>query len=75
MLWFYWLLCHINHRKLFNANSSLYIYIYIYIYIKCIGFGLIWFYGTSTSVGYSLPNPLDKYSPMQKFLLDRLFFK
>ena len=27
MIWFGWLLWHINHFRLFNAKSSLYIYI------------------------------------------------
>ena len=31
MIWFGWVLCHINHCRLFYAKSSLYIYIYIYI--------------------------------------------
>ena len=44
-----WLvLWHINHCRLFNAK---------YIYIKYIGFGLVWFYGISTNVGHSMPNP------------------
>ena len=51
MIWFYWVLRHINHCRLFNAKSS------IYIYIKYIGFGLVGFYGISTVVGYLMPNP------------------
>ena len=48
-----WLgLWHINHCRLFDAKSSL------YIYIKYIWFGLVWFYGLSTIVGYLMPNPL-----------------
>ena len=43
-------LWHINHYRLFNAKSS------SYIYIKYIGFGLFWFYGISTIVGYLMPN-------------------
>ena len=27
MIWFYWVLWHINHYRLFNAKSSLHIYI------------------------------------------------
>ena len=48
-------LWHINHCRLFNAKSSL------YIYIKYIWFGLVWFYGISTIVGYLMPNPLYTY--------------
>ena len=53
MIWFGWVLWHINHCWLFNAKSSL------YIYIKYIGFGLVWFgfKGISTFVGYIIPNP------------------
>ena len=36
MIWFGWVLWHINHCRLFNAKSSL------YIYIKYIWFGLVW---------------------------------
>ena len=46
---------HINHCRLFNANSSL------YIYIKYIWFGLVGFYGISTIVGYLMPIPLYTY--------------
>ena len=50
-----WLgLWHINHCKLFNANSSL------YIYINYMWFGLVGLYGIST-IGYSIPNPLYSY--------------
>ena len=47
MIWFGWVLWHINHCRLFNAKSSLYIYI-LNIY------DLVWFgfYGISTIVGY-----------------------
>ena len=55
MILFGWVLWHINHCRLFNAKSSL------YIYIKYIGFGLVRFYGTSTIVGYLMPNPLYTY--------------
>ena len=55
MIWFGWVLWHINHCRLFNAKSSL------YIYIKCIGFCLVGFYGISTIVGYLMPNPLYTY--------------
>ena len=30
----------------------------LYIYIRYIWFGLVGFYGTSTIVGYLMPNPL-----------------
>ena len=39
----------INPWGLFNAKSC------SYIYIKYIGFGLVWFYGISTIVGYLMP--------------------
>ena len=55
MIWFGWVLWYINHCRLFNAKSSL------YIYIQYIWFGLIGFYGISTIVGYSMPNPLYIY--------------
>ena len=55
MIWFGWVLCHINHSGLFNAKSSL------YIYIKYILFGLVGFYGISTIVGYLMPNLLYSY--------------
>ena len=55
MIWFTWVLWHINHCWLFNAKSSL------YIYIKYIWFGLFGFYGISTIVGYLMPNPLYTY--------------
>ena len=31
------------------------------MYIKYILFGLVWFYGISTIVGYLMPNPLYTY--------------
>ena len=55
MIWFDWVLWHINHCRLFNAKFSL------YIYIKYIGFGLVGFYGISIIVGYLMPNPLYTY--------------
>ena len=45
----------INHRRLFNAKSSL------YTYIKYIRFGLVWFYGISVVVGYLMPKSLYTY--------------
>ena len=48
-------LWHINHCRLFNAQSSL------YIYIKYIWFGLVGFYCISTIIGYSMSNPLYTY--------------
>ena len=51
MIWFGWVLWHINHCRLFNAKYSL------YIHIKYIGFGLVGFYGISNIVGYLMPNP------------------
>ena len=61
MIWFGWVLWHINHCRLFNAKSFIYIYIYIYIYIKYIKFGLVGFYGISTIVDYLKPNLLFIY--------------
>ena len=55
MIWFGWVLWHINHYGLFHDKSSL------YIYIKYIGFGLVGFNGISTIVGYFMPNPLYTY--------------
>ena len=55
MIWFGWVLLHINHYKLFNAKFSL------YIYIQYILFGLVQFYGISTIVGYLMPNLLYTY--------------
>ena len=55
LVWFGSVLWNIKHCSLFNAKSSL------YIYIKYIGVGLVWFYGTSTIVGYLMPNPFDAY--------------
>ena len=55
MIWFGWVLWHINYCRSFNAKSSL------YVYIKCICFGLVGFYGISTVVVYSKPNIFDTY--------------
>ena len=50
MIWFSWVLWHINHYRLFNAKSSL------CIDIKYIRFGLVGFYAISSIVGYLMPN-------------------
>ena len=55
MIWFGWVLWHINHCRQFNAKSS------SYIYIKYIGFGFVGFYGISNIVGYLIQNPLNTY--------------
>ena len=55
MIWFGWVLWHINHCRLFNAKSSL------CICIKYTWFGLVGFYGISTIVGYLMPNLLYTY--------------
>ena len=55
MIWFGFVLWHINYCRLFNAKSSL------YICIKYIWFGLVLFYGISTIVGYLMPNFLYTY--------------
>ena len=59
MVWFGWVLWHINHWSLFNTKSFIYIYIYIYIYIHMICFVL--FYCISTIVDYLEPTPLSTY--------------
>ena len=55
MIWFGWVLWHINHCRLFNAKSSL------CVYVKYIWFGLVDFYGISTIAGYLMPNPFYMY--------------
>ena len=55
MIWFGLVLWHINHCRLFKAKS------FLYIYIRYIWFGLVWFYGISTIVGYLKPNPFYTY--------------
>ena len=55
MIWFSWVLLHINHCRLFNAKS------FLYIYIEYIWLGLVGFYGLSNIVGYLMPNPLYTY--------------
>ena len=52
-------LWHINHCRLFNAKS------YLYIYIR---FCLVSFYGISTIVGNSMPNPINTYILDIRFL-------
>ena len=52
MIWFGWVLWHINHCSLFNVKSSL------HIYIKYKLFGLDRFYGISANVGNLMSNPL-----------------
>ena len=37
MIWFGWVLCHINHCRLFNPKSSLYIYTK-YVQFSLVGF-------------------------------------
>ena len=63
MIWFGWVLWHINHCRLFNAKSSL------YIYIKYIGFGLVGFYGISNIVGYLMSIPGRVIPKTQKMVL------
>ena len=46
---------HVNYCWLFDAKRS------IYIYIKYMKFSLVWFYGISTNVGYSIPNSICIY--------------
>ena len=52
MIWFGWVLWHINHYRLFKAKS------FLYVYVKYKGFGLVGFYVISIIVGYLMPNPL-----------------
>ena len=47
-----WVLWHINDYRLFNVKSSL------FIYIKYIWFSLVGFYGITSTLGYSILNPL-----------------
>ena len=56
MTWIGWLgLWHINHCRLFKVKSSL------YIHTKYIWFGLVGFYGISTTEVYLMTNPLYTY--------------
>ena len=55
LVWVGFVLWHINHCRLFNAES------FLYIYMKYIWFGLVGFYGISTIVGYLMPNPFYTY--------------
>ena len=56
MIWFGWVLWHIDHCRFFNVKSSLYIYI-LDIY------GLVWlgFYGISTILGNLMSSPIYTY--------------
>ena len=65
MIWFGLVLWYINHCRLFNAKSCL------YIYIKYIWFGLVWFYGISTIVGYLIQSP---FLNIQRVLLQTIQF-
>ena len=57
MIWFGWVLWHINHCRLFNAKSSL------YIYIKYIWFGLVGlsFMEYQSLWVFLMPNPIYTY--------------
>ena len=55
MIWFRWVLWHMNYCGLFNAKSSL------YIYIKYIGFGFVGLQGISTIVSYFMLHPVYTY--------------
>ena len=44
MIWFGWVLWHINHCRLFNAKYSLYIYIYILNIYDLVRLGLVLWY-------------------------------
>ena len=54
-IWFCWVLWGINHCWSFNGKS------FVYIHIIYIGFGLIGFYGISTSEGHLMSNPFHTY--------------
>ena len=55
VIWFGWVLWHVNHYKLFIAKS------FSCIYTKYIGVALVGFYGISTIVGYLMQNPFHTY--------------
>ena len=59
---FGWVLWHINHCKLFNANI---LNTYILNVYDLVWLDLVWFYGISTIVGYLMPNPLYTYIYIQ----------
>ena len=57
---FGFVLWHNNNWRIFNTKSSLYKHIkYIWFCLVC--FGLVWFYGISTIIGYIIPNPFYTY--------------
>ena len=68
LVWYGMILWHINHCRLSNAKSSL------YIYIKYIWFGLVWFYGISTIVGYLMPNLLYIYIYIYIYIYDLVWY-
>ena len=57
-IWFGMILWHINQYRLFNAKS-IFIHVNgsILFFLVMFRFGLVWFYGISTSIGYLMPNP------------------
>ena len=55
LVWFGLVLCHINHRRFFNAKSCK------YIYVKYILFCLVGFYGISIIGGYLMTNIVCTY--------------
>ena len=70
MIWFGWVLCHINHCRLFNTKFSL------NMYIKYKGFGSVQFNGIQTTVGYLMPhlvNTFIKYIYIRKHILLKTF--
>ena len=60
MIYFGWILWHINQCKLFKPISSLYTHTHTHIYIYT-WFGYVGFYGISTIVGFLMPNPVHTY--------------
>ena len=47
----------------------------VYVYINAsIQFGLVWFYGISTIVGYSMPNPVYTYIVAYMFWFGLVWF-
>ena len=55
LVWFGWVLWHINDCRWFNTKS------FLYIYTKYIWFSLVGFYGISTIVGDLILNPFYTY--------------
>ena len=48
------------------------VYTYISNIYDLVWFGLVWFYGISTIVGYLMPNPLYTYTGARQYFSDTL---